>query len=148
MVVTELPVLLFLEPQETCVVSVQSKGFVKEMRAQCFESMDHCQQLQKVQWVWLRQLARLESSRMVRAIVVRLLQNGGESEFGGFCKQMGGQRQAPHLQDWGRDQLCLELFEAYYSHIYPATSLECSIPIDPHLSLALLVESTFQSIYP
>ncbi len=63
-------VLLVLEPQETCIVSVQSKGLVKEIGAQHLEGMDHRQQLQEMQLVQplgRRQLARLEHDWVVCA---------------------------------------------------------------------------------
>ncbi len=75
---------LFLKPQETCIVSVQGKGLVKEIGAQRLEGMDHRQQLQevlRVQPLGRRKLARLESDRVVRARVVGLLQKGRDSEF-------------------------------------------------------------------
>ncbi len=65
-----------------CIVSVQSKGLVKEIGVQRLEGMDHCQQLQEVllvQPLGLSQLTRFERDRVVRASVVGLLQNGRDS---------------------------------------------------------------------
>ncbi len=78
--VAEVP--LVLEPQEACIVSVQSKGLIKEIGAQRLEGMDHRQQLQEVLWVQplgRRQLVQFIRDRVAHASVVGLLQNGRDS---------------------------------------------------------------------